>query len=71
MINKDTITIDKKRYFNLLCAERKLEMLDSGGVDDWHWYVDALNPDNGESYSDYCDALEIELGLVEESELDD
>lgn len=38
----NTITIPKKRFVELLEAERKLMCLEHGGVDNWDWYGDAM-----------------------------
>jgi len=35
-------------------AKETLNILDRGGVDDWEWYGESLNPDGGEDF----DALE-------------
>ncbi len=39
------ITITKKEYLNLKLAEEKLSRLEQGGVDNWEWYGESLNPD--------------------------
>lgn len=39
---EETITISKKRYYELLEAEDRLECLEAGGVDNWDWYSDSL-----------------------------
>lgn len=38
----EPITIDQKRYDELLLAERKLDALEAGGVDNWEWYYESL-----------------------------
>lgn len=53
----DKIGITKKEYYNLKCSSLKLSMLENGGVDNWCWYGDSLNPDNEPSFED----LEYEL----------
>jgi hypothetical protein len=40
------ITISKKDYLRLLVNSEILNRLYSGGVDDWEWYGESLNPDN-------------------------
>ena len=46
-IDKDEITITKKRMKELLEAELKLNLLEAGGVDNWVNYDNALeNYDN-------------------------
>ena len=34
--------VDKKRYIELLNAERKLQALEDHEVKDWAWYEDAM-----------------------------
>ena len=38
------ITITKQKYYELLIAEEKLTRLENGGVDNWDWYGESLNP---------------------------
>lgn len=40
------ITITKDEYFRLRKAELKLTLLENGGVDNWEWYGESLNPDD-------------------------
>lgn len=40
------VTISKQKYIELLIAEMELTRLESGGVDNWQWYSESLNPDN-------------------------
>lgn len=42
MDTEDTITISKKEYNDLTRAQRKLNALEAGGVDNWEWYGDSL-----------------------------
>lgn len=51
------ITISKKEYFDLRCAEERLSMLEAGGVDNWDWYGESLNPEGEKSYSDIKDEI--------------
>lgn len=46
----DMITISKEEYFNLKCSDLKLMLLEQGGVDNWDWYGDSLNPDGEPSF---------------------
>ena len=39
---EETVEISKKRYKELLKAERKLIALENAGVDNWDWYGDAM-----------------------------
>lgn len=37
------VKISKREYDNLLKAQRKLQALENGGVDNWEWYSEALS----------------------------
>lgn len=37
--------ITKEEYFSLKCAQLELSRLESGGVDNWEWYDECLNPE--------------------------
>lgn len=39
--------VDENILAELLREEQKLKLLENGGVDNWEWYGDSLNPDNG------------------------
>ena len=41
-----TVTITKDAYLRLMLADEELNRLDAGGVDNWEWYGESLNPDN-------------------------
>ena len=38
----DSVEISKKRYEELLEAEKELNALHAGGVDNWEWYHESL-----------------------------
>jgi len=38
----ETVTITKQEYLDLLKSQKKLEALESGGVDNWEWYYQSL-----------------------------
>lgn len=40
-----TVTITKKEYLSLLISAERLNRLEGGGVDNWEWYGESLNPD--------------------------
>ena len=40
------ITITKKLYLKLRIASEELKRLEYGGVDNWDWYKESLNPNN-------------------------
>lgn len=43
----DKVEVSKERLAELIREEQKLKLLENGGVDNWEWYGDSLNPDNG------------------------
>lgn len=47
--------VDESRLAELLKEEQKLTLLENGGVDNWEWYGDSLNPDDGITYDDIQD----------------
>lgn len=47
--------VDESRLAELLREEQKLTLLENGGVDNWEWYGDSLNPDDGITYDDIQD----------------
>jgi hypothetical protein len=55
---KQRVTIPLEKYIELLKDEELLRRLDSGGVDNWDWYGDSLNPDNEPSYDEFCTELD-------------
>ena len=57
----NTITISKIEYFNLKKAELELTLLEHGGVDNWDWYGDSLNPDNELSLDEKIEQLKIAI----------
>ena len=42
MSNKIYIDVEKKRYIELLNAERQLQALENNGVKDWAWYDESM-----------------------------
>lgn len=38
--------VDENILAELLREEQKLKLLENGGVDNWEWYGDSLNPNN-------------------------
>ena len=61
---EEQITITKREYLNLLKRDAKLGFLEAGGVDNWEWYGESLNPDGGESYSDVRDFLDKQINNI-------
>jgi len=50
------IQISIGEYIQLKQDQRTLELLEVGGVDNWEWYGDSLNPD-GEDFDDIMDKI--------------
>lgn len=40
-----TTTISKRDLCDLLITQEKMRRLEGGGVDNWEWYGESLNPD--------------------------
>jgi len=55
------VTISKKEYLRLRIAQMTLQRLEAGGVDNWEWYGDSLNPDGEESLEDLEDKLKKDI----------
>lgn len=47
-----TVTISKDEYLSLRKAELTLNLLEAGGVDNWEWYGESLNPDGEPSFEE-------------------
>lgn len=45
-MSKNIYLVDENRLAELIRNEQKLTLLENGGVDNWEWYEDSLNPDN-------------------------
>jgi len=45
MSNQDTVTILKSEYTQLRIAQEQLRRLEVGGVDNWEWYGESMNPE--------------------------
>jgi hypothetical protein len=46
IMGEGNITISKKLYLQLQIDSEILTRLDTGGVDNWEWYGESLNPDD-------------------------
>lgn len=46
-MSKIIYLVDESRLAELIREEQKLKLLENGGVDNWEWYEDSLNPNNG------------------------
>lgn len=51
------VLISMERLAELLIAEQTLNLLQRGGVDNWDWYGDSLNPEEGPSIDDITDQI--------------
>lgn len=56
-----TVTITKDEYFRLCVDAEKLKRLECGGVDNWNWYGESLNPDGEPSFEEYENRLMKEI----------
>ena len=55
------VEISKERLAKLLRKEQELKLLENGGVDNWEWYGDSLNSNNGITYDDIQDMSDDEV----------
>lgn len=53
--------ITKEEYYRLKKAELELNLLEIGGVDNWEWYGESLNPEGEESFEEKQKKLHIEI----------
>ena len=44
--DRDTVTISKEMYAGLLIDEMTVQRLEAGGVDNWLWFGESMNPDD-------------------------
>jgi hypothetical protein len=57
--SRNNVVITKKEYEYLLQSDFKLQCLEEGGVDNWQWYFESLEPFRRKYYpEDYDDAPE-------------
>lgn len=49
----DTITISKSSYLQLQIDSEQLIRLEAGGVGNWEWYGESLNPDHYPSMDEF------------------
>ena len=50
-------------FFRIMLDSMKLELLERGGVDNWEWFGESLNPDNEAPFEEKEEELKKELGL--------
>lgn len=58
-----TITIPVEDYIGLLVDSERLGRLECGGVDNWEWYSESLNPDSEDSMGLFKAKLKIKYGV--------
>lgn len=58
-MSKNKITIDKKKYIELLNDSSMLCALESGGVDNWSWYYESLK-----EYEEVADVIQDDEGRI-------
>ena len=56
-----TVKIEQRKFLDLLEAYFKLAALESGGVDNWEWYSEALNDEEDLSYNEIQDMSDDDL----------
>jgi len=57
----EQITISKKEFLRLKVAEEKLDRLELGGVDNWDWYDESLNPAGQPSFDEFEDREKLRI----------
>jgi hypothetical protein len=50
--------LTEERYHELLVAEERLRRLEAGGVDNWDYYHESLNPEGEPSIEEFVESLE-------------
>jgi len=58
---KGNVTITKNEYYNLRLEAERMRRLDCGGVDNWEWYGEALNPSDEQDIFGYEEELKEEI----------
>ena len=49
----EQITISKTEFLRLKIVEEKLDRLELGGVDNWEWYGESLNPEGQLDFDEF------------------
>jgi len=57
----DNVTITKEEYIRLKIGEMTLIRLEHGGVDNWEWYGESLNPDGELSFDEMEESIRKEI----------
>ena len=53
----------RESFFRIMLDSMKLELLEQGGVDNWEWFGESLNPDDEPPFEEKEEDLKKELGL--------
>ena len=61
MKQEDIISISKDRFADLLICEEELLRLEQGGVDNWSYYSESLNPEESDDYDTMCARIRKEV----------
>jgi hypothetical protein len=56
-MSEKQITISVKDYVRLIMSSEKLNRLEIGGVDNWEWYGESLNPEGEQDLDEYEEEL--------------
>lgn len=56
-LKEHQVLISMERLAELLVAEQTLNLLQRGGVDNWDWHWDSLNPEGEQSIDDITDQI--------------
>ena len=58
-----TITIPVEEYIGLLVDSERLGRLECGGIDNWEWYSESLNPRGEDSIGVFEARLKLKHGV--------
>ena len=58
------VTITKKRYLELKVDSETLTRLEAGGVDNWDWYDESLNPDGEPDMDEFEENEKIRIAIL-------
>jgi len=61
---EDNITISKKLYLQLQVDSEKLNRLKAGGVDNWDWYGESLNPDGEPDIDEFKESMKMRIDAL-------
>ena len=58
------VTISKKEFLRLKIVEEKFDRLELGGVDNWDWYGDSLNPAGQPSLDEFEEREKLRIAAL-------